>query len=164
MAIITTDIVYRLSGGGSNTDPLLSIGGTKSSTAVGSDIFDDVLSAEAAAGDTEYRCIYVHNGHGSLTYTDAKVWIQTNTPSGDTSVEIALGNAAMNATETAVADEDTAPSGPSFSSPSSYAGGIALGDIPAGQHRAIWVKRIVNSAAAVYADSFTLRVQGDTLP
>lgn len=164
MPIITTDIVYRLSGGAANADPLLSIGGAKSSVARGSNIFDDVSSAEALAGDTEYRCVYVHNAHATLTYTGAKVWIQTNTPSPDTSVELALGNAAVNATETAVANENTAPSGPTFSAPSSFAGGIALGDIPAGQHRAIWEKRIVNAAAGVYADSFTLRVQGDTAP
>lgn len=164
MPIINTDIVYRLSGGAANSDPLASIGGAKSSNAIGSNIFDDVSSAEALAGDTEYRCFYVHNAHATLTYTSAKVWIQTNTPSPDTSVEVALGNAAPNGTETAVANENTAPSGPSFSAPTGYAGGIALGDIPPGQHRAVWVKRIVNAAAGVYADSFTLRVQGDTLP
>ena len=42
MAILTTDIVYRLSGGAANADPALSIGGAKSSVASGSTIFDDV--------------------------------------------------------------------------------------------------------------------------
>lgn len=164
MAITSSDIEYRLSGGASNSDPAASIGGAKSSNAAPAGIFDDVSSAEAAAGDVEYRCFYVHNNHGSLTLTDARIWIQTQTPSGDTDVALALGNAAMNATETAVANESTAPSGPTFSSPSSYAGGIALGDIPPGQHRAVWIRRTVSAAAAVAADSFQLRTQGDTLP
>jgi len=162
--IIASDIQYRLSGGASNSDPLLSIGGIKSSTASGAGIFDDVSSAEALAGDTEYRCIYIHNAHATLTYTAARIWVQTNTPSADTTVALALGNAAVNATETAVANENTAPSGPTFSAPTDYAGGIAIGDIPAGQHRAVWERRTVTAGAAVYADSFTLRVQGDTLP
>lgn len=164
MAIVAADIDYRLSGGGSNTDPAASIGGAKSSTDIGANIFDDVSSAEAAAGDIEYRCIYIHNNHGSLSYTTPKVWIQANTPSADTTVEIALGNAAVNATETAVANENTAPVGPTFSSPANYAAGIALPDLPAGQHQAIWVKRTVTAGAAVASDGFTLRVQGDTLP
>ncbi len=52
MPIIATDIIYRLSGGASNTDPALSIGGIKSSTAAGATLYDDVSSAEASAGDT----------------------------------------------------------------------------------------------------------------
>lgn len=163
MAIVSTDIKYRLSGGSSNTDPAASLGGVKSSTDA-SNYFDDVSSAEASAGDTEYRCVYVHNNHGSLTLIGAKVWIQANTPSGDTDVSIGLGTSAVNGTEQTVADESTAPSGVSFSQPTTFAGGLSIGDIPAGQHKAVWVRRVVNSGAAAYADSFTLRVQGDTNP
>lgn len=163
MPIVSTDIKYRLSGGASNTDSALSLGGIKSSTDA-SNYFDDVSSAEASAGDTEYRCIYVHNNHGTLTLQGAKIWIQAQTPSGDTDVAIGLGAAAVNATETAVGDESTAPGSVSFSAPSSFAGGLSIGDIPAGQHKAVWVRRTVNAAAAAYSDSFTLRVQGDTNP
>lgn len=164
MAIVASDIKYRLSGGASNSDPAASLGGAKSSNDAPAGIFDDVSSSEGAAGDTEYRCFYVHNNHGSLTLTGAKIWIQTNTPSADTDIALALGNAAVNATETAVANESTAPSGPTFSTPTSFAGGIAIGDIPAGQHRAVWIRRTVTAGAAVAADSFKLRVQGDTAP
>lgn len=163
MAIVSTDIKYRLSGGASNTDPAASLGGVKSSTDA-SNYFDDVSSAEASAGDTEYRCVYVHNNHGSLTLIGAKVWIQANTPSGDTDVAIGLGTSAVNGTEQTVVDESTAPSGVSFSQPTTFAGGLSIGDIPTGQHKAVWVRRVVNSGAAAYADSFTLRVQGDTNP
>lgn len=164
MAIISTDIQYRLSGGGSNSDPAASLGGVKSSTARGTNIFDDVSSAEAAAGDVEYRCIYIHNNHGTLTLQAPKIWIQTNTPSTSTTVDIGLGTSAVNGTEQTVADESTAPTGVTFSAPADFASGIALGDIPAGQHRAIWERRTVTAGAAVYSDSYTLRVQGDTNP
>ena len=90
MAILTTDIVYRLSGGAANADPALSIGGAKSSVASGSTIFDDVSSVEASAGDVEYRLVYVHNGHATLDYQTAAVWIQTQTPSASTDVAIGL--------------------------------------------------------------------------
>lgn len=164
MPIASSDIQYRLSGGAANADPAASLGGAKSANAAAASIFDDVSSGEAAAGDAEYRCFYVHNAHATLTLTNARAWIQTNTPSPDTDMALALGNAAMNATETAVANESTAPTGPTFSAPSSYAGGIALGDIPPGQARAVWARRTVAPGAAVYADSFKVRVQGDTAP
>ena len=163
MAIVSTDIQYRLSGGASNSDPAISLGGVKSSTAA-SNYFDDVSSAEASAGDTEYRCVYVHNNHGTLSLIGAKVFIQTNTPSSDTDVAIGLGSSAINGTEQTVADESTAPTGVSFSAPTTFAGGLAIGDLAAGAHKAVWVRRTVNAGAAAYADSFTLRVQGDTNP
>ena len=55
---MAVDLEYRLSGGAANSDPILSIGGAMSSVEVtGSTLFDTVSSAEAAAGDTEYRCV-----------------------------------------------------------------------------------------------------------
>ena len=166
MPIISTDIQYRLSGGASNTDVNASLGGAKSSTSVGTglhNLFDVVGSAEAAAGDTEYRCVYVHNNHGTLTMQSAKIWISSNTPSTDTTVEIALGSSAVNGTETSVANENTAPSGPTFSAPASEGAALSIGDIPAGQHKAVWIKRIVNTGAAAYNnDTATLTVKCDT--
>lgn len=164
MPIVSTDIKFRLSGGASNTDPAAALGGDKSSTDAASTIFDDVSSAEATAGDIEYRCVYVHNNHGSLTLQGAKVWIQTQTPSADTDVAIGLGSSAVNGTEQTVANEGTAPTSVTFSAPSSFAGGLTIGDIPAGQHKAVWVRRTVNAGAAAASDSFALRVQGDTNP
>lgn len=165
MPIISTDIKYRLSGGASNSDPLLSIGGIASTTTdVPAGIFDDVTSVEAASGDTEYRCVYIKNTHGTLTALGTKIWIQTQTPSADTSVEIALGSSAVNGTETAVANENTAPSGPTFSSAANEGAALTIGDLAPGEHKAIWIKRIVGAAAAAANDSFTLRVKCDTNP
>lgn len=166
MPIISTDIQYRLSGGASNTDVNASLGGVKSSTSVGTglhNLFDVVSSAEASSGDTEYRCVYVHNNHGTLTMQSAKIWIVTNTPSTDTSIEIALGSSAVNGTEQTVANENTAPTGVTFSAPASEGASLSIGDIPAGQHKAVWIKRIVNAGAAAYNDdSATIRVRCDT--
>lgn len=164
MPIQASDIVYRLSGGAANASQALSLGGAKSSSTVASSFFDDVSSAEAAAGDVEYRCFYIHNAHATLTYTSAVIWIQSNTPSANTTVDIAVGSSAINATEQTVANESTAPTGVTFSAPSTFGAGLVLGNIPAGQHRAVWVKRTITAGAAVANDGFTLRVQGDTLP
>lgn len=165
MAIVASDIKYRLSGGASNTDPNASLGGAESSTDAGSGIFDNVSSAEGTAGDTEYRCIYVKNTHGSLTYQGAKVWIQANTPSADTTVDIGLGTTAVGTgNEQTVADEQTAPSGVTFSAAANEGAALSIGDIPAGHHKAVWIRRTVTAGAAAAADSFTLRTKGDTLP
>ena len=164
MPIIASEIQYRLSGGAANSNPNASLGGVKSSTAWTSTLFDDVSSAEATAGSVEYRCFYVHNANATLTLIAPKVWIQTNTPSATTTVAIGLGSSVQGGTEQTVANEATAPSAVSFTEPADFASGIALGDIPAGGHRAVWIRRTVNAGTAAIADSFTLRVQGDTNP
>lgn len=164
MPIVSGDIAYRLSGGASNSDQNASLGGAKSSNAVSTSLFDIVGSAEASAGDTEYRCFYVHNGHGSLTMLNSVIWIQTNTPSGDTDLTIGAGTSAINGTEQTVADESTAPTSVTFSAAANEGAAIALGDIPPGQHKAVWVRRTVGAAAAAYtSDGGTLRVKCDTL-
>lgn len=167
MPILPADIQLRLSGGAANAVPDASLGGEKSSTAITTatlhNLFDLLSSADAAAGDTEYRCLYVHNAHASLALEVANIWINTQTPSPSTSVEIAVGSSALNAVEQNVAGENAAPTGVTFSAPASEAAGLALGTIPAGQHRAVWVKRIVTAGAeAINVDNVILRVKGDT--
>ena len=164
MAILTTDIIYRLSGGAANSDPAASLGGAKSSTAWVAGIFDDVSSAEASAGDIEYRCIYVHNNHGTLTLQAPKIFFASQTPSATTTAAVGLGTSAQGGTEQTVADESTAPTGVTFSEPADFATGIALGDIPAGGHRAVWIRRTIAAGTVAANDGFTLRVTGDTNP
>lgn len=162
MPIASNDIQFRLSGGASNTSAAVSLGGAKSSTQAPSSRFDDVTSGEAAAADVEYRCIYVHNAHATLTLQGAVAWIQTNTPSANTSIAIGVGSSAVNGSEPAVANESTAPAGVTFTEPSTKAAGLALGNIPPGQHRAIWERRTVTAGASAGNDSYVVQVGGDT--
>lgn len=167
--IASGDIQYRLSGGAGNTDPNASLGGAKSSTQitdnVDNNLFDDVSGAEHTAGDIEYRCIYIHNGHGSLTLTGAVVWIQSDTSGADSDLSIAVGTAAINGTEQTVADESSAPTGVTWhDDATSRATGLALGDLPAGQHKAVWVRRTITAGATPQAaDTGSVQAGGDTL-
>ena len=164
MAIVSTDIKYKLSGGAANADADASLGGVISSEVMPTDIFDDVPSAEATAGTVEYRCIYVNNDHGSLTLQGPKIWIEANTPSATTTVAIGVGTSAESGTEQTVASETTAPAGITFAEPADFAAGLAIGDIPFGGHRAVWLRRTVDAGTTAVSDTFTLRTQGDTNP
>ena len=170
MPIVAGDIVFRLSGGASNTDPNAALGGVMSTVGGGvittdtlNNVWDNVSGDEASAGDTEYRAIFVENTHGSLTLTGAKIWISANTTSGDDEVDIALADEGIASTIETIADESTAPSGPSFTHPTTFAGGLSLGNLAAGNEHGIWLRRTVNSsAAAANANPYTLSVQGET--
>lgn len=164
MPIETAEIQYRLSGGASNADPALSIGGVMSSELMGDDLFADVDPAEAVAGSAKYRLIYITNVDPALTLTGAGIWIQTNTPSVDSALAIGLAAAGYNATESAVANENTAPAGVTFSSPSDEGSALDLTDIAPGARFGVWVRRTIDAAADAYTgDGGTLRVKGGTL-
>jgi hypothetical protein len=163
MAILSTDLKIYLSGGASNADPAAALGGAISSSQMGTNIFDNVTSGEASAGDTEYRGVYIKNTNGSQTLTNAVVWIQSNTPSTDTAVQIALCDEGASATMETIGNESTAPTGPTFDDAEDESNALSLGSLAAGAYYGIWIKRVVGSSAAAYAnDGFTLRVKGDT--
>lgn len=165
MPIVEADIVFRFSGGAANSTPGLSLGGVKSSEVIPETLhglFDLVTGTEGAAGDIEYRGVYVHNAHGTLALLAPVLWI-FDQPDGDSTFAIALADEAVNATMETIADESTAPSGPSFTAPASKAAGLVIPDIPAGQHKGFWIRRTVSAGAdAIDSDSTTIRIEGDT--
>ena len=96
MAIVASDPKIRYSGGVANSNQALSIGGTKSSVEPTdnslNNIFSDSGGTESLAGSTKYRMVYLHNGHGSLTAQNVRIYISTNSTSADTTWEIGLSS------------------------------------------------------------------------
>jgi hypothetical protein len=170
MAIVAGDIVFRISGGASETDPDNALGGAMSTVGGGiitdaaiDNLFDPVSGVEANDGDTEYRCIYVENAHGSLTLQNAKVWISTITPSTDSVIAIALAGEGLSVAAEVIGDEDTAPSGESFTETITEGTALSLGNIPASGYYGIWVRRTISAVASAYdTDGMILTVKGET--
>lgn len=168
MPVASNEIKFYLSGGGANSDVNASLGGAKSSveitTATLHNLFDVVSSAEASAGDVEYRCIYVENTNGTDSLLSAAAYISSNTPSTDTTIDIGLGTSAIDGIEQTIANESAVPAGVAFSAPATLGAGLSIGNLTAGQHKAIWIRRTVNAAAASYSgDTATINVGGDTV-
>jgi hypothetical protein len=171
MAITASDIKFYLSGGASNSVADSSLGGVISSVEVVDNslhnLFDKTLGTESTAGDIEYRCIYVKNTHASLELELSKIWISTNTTTPSDIITIALAGEGQDVTAETIANENTAPSGETFTNPTTYSGGLSLDDggtgLPAGSTHAVWIKRTV-AAGQVAVDNvtFILSVQGDT--
>ena len=165
MPITSDDIKFYLSGGETNSNPNLSLGGDISNTEIANatlhNLFDRVLGDESYTGDTEYRAFYVKNTHASLTWEGVKVWIDTNTPAGDT-IEIGI-ESSKGSPKQSIANENTAPTGITFSAPSNKENGLNLGDLLPGDVYMIWVKRIVPPSTAAYnTNYFILKFEGDT--
>lgn len=162
MPIISTDIQFRQSGGAANANDDASLGGAKSSVAASNSMLDDLSGAESAAGSVEYRCVYVHNNHGTLSMVNAVIFLLAQALGSGHAVAIGVGTAAVNGVEQTVANEATAPAGVTFSTPTTLGAALALGTIPPGQHKAIWIRRTVTGGSAASANSYTPRVSCDT--
>ena len=171
--ITTDDIIYRLSGGASNTNPNASLGGAMSTVSGGiipktktlNSLFDDIGSAEAIAGDTEFRCIYVQNINEALTLLSARIWIYQNTPSTGTTMQLGAALQGVDGEASTIADESTAPS-PAVTFAETcvgYSTGIYISDLVVNGFHGIWLKRIATAGVVVISDdNFILKVQGIT--
>ena len=143
MAIGSGNIKFYLSGGSSNSNVNLSLGGVKSSVEVVDsnlhNLFDKTLGVESTAGDTEYRCIYVQNTHGSLELELAKIWISSNSASPvANAIWIARDVIGKNGTAEEETDENQTPTnaGTTFSQDTgttgTYGGGLSLDGLATG--------------------------------
>jgi hypothetical protein len=177
VAITAADILFKLSvktGAAGNTTastPADSLGKYISTTAITDaslhNLFDQISGDENAASDVEYRCYFVHNNHGTLTWENVVVWLSSEVAGGavaaisvDTTAASAVGASAAQAKE--VADESTAPATQTFTAPTTKGTGLSIGNLTAGQVRAIWVRRSAANTAAVDSDGVTIRCEGDT--
>lgn len=177
MSITAADIQYRLStksGAAGNTlasTPNASLGKYISTTqlADGSleNLFDNVTGDENAASDVEYRCFFIYNASATDAWQNVKVWLLSEVSGGailaiglDTTAASAVGSASAQALS--VTDEQTAPAGVTFSSPTTSAAALSVGTLSAGQVRAIWCRRTAANTGAVTNDGGTLRSQGET--
>ena len=175
MAITSTDVKFYLStasgsaGASLTSTPATSLGKYVSTTAIttatANNLYDDVSGAEAAAGMTDYRCIFIQNDHASLTLQNTTVSIGSQTAGGG-DISIALDNIAVSAKASAsaqsatIASETTAPSGVgTFGT-----GSLSIGSLGPGQVKGIWLKRVVTAGAGATNDGVILNWNGDTAP
>jgi len=167
MPITSTDIKNYLSGGAGNTDPNASLGGAISSTEVVDNTLNNLFAAagaaEALAGSTKYRAFFVKNTHASLTYQNAVIYISSNTPSSDTSVKLALADEAVGTgTIETIANESTAPSGPTFSLADGVANALSIGSLAPGEMKGIWVEWTIGASTIAVDDEMTITLRGET--
>ena len=178
MPIQSTDLLFKYSvttgAAGNSTaqaNPNASLGKYISTTqwtgGTLNDLFDDITGDENANSQVDYRCIFIHNNHGSLTLLSPVLWIASEVSGGantalgvDTTAASSIGSSSAQALT--IANTLTAPSGVSFSSPTSKSTGLALGDIPAGQCKAFWFRRTATNSSALNNDGVTIQIEGDT--
>jgi len=163
MTIIAANLAFYLTGGAGNALPAASLGGVISSTAFTDNtlqnLFANVTPAEALAGSVKYRALSFKNLAAETAYA-AVLYLSQETTSADTTVAIAY-----DATGTqSIVNEDTAPTGLTFSTPLSLGAGLALGDVAASGVARVWFRRTVSPGAVAASDSGKFNVTVGSAP
>lgn len=131
-------------------------------------LFDVISSTENADEEDEYRCLFIHNNHDTLTFSAIYVYILSQVSGGaniaigvDTTAASDIGESSAQALE--IANENTAPVGVAFSSPTTFETGLSIGDLAPDECRAIWIRRTATDSDAMSNDGVTLRFKGESL-
>lgn len=180
MAIAATDIHIRASAPGAaagNTTAPPGPGGSTGNFIANADITDNVLNnlfpdvtgQENFNLQQDYQCLFVYNAHATLTWQNVVIWLLSEVAGGDvdalgvdpTAVS-ALGSGSQQAVSSG--GKNNAPAGVAFSSPTTQATGLSLGNIAPGQVKAFWVRRTATNSTALANDGVTLGIAGDTAP
>lgn len=178
MPIIAKDVSLYLSipdarqGWQSAGTPGHSLGGYVSTTPLNvavplNNLFEDVTGEQNEVGVTDYRCVFVRNGHSSLTLRGARLWME---PFANAVAMVLIGTDPVGATKQALVGRQAAviqsptdaPAGVVFYRPLGKASSLLLGDLPSESVCAVWVQRTVRQVEPVDNDGFTFRVIGET--
>jgi hypothetical protein len=176
MPIVAADLLLKLSvsaaaGNTTGGTPATSLGDQISTTQLSgtalNNAFDDIGASENASSEAEYRCLFVHNSHATLTAQNLVVYLSAEVGGGavtaigvDPTAASAVGSASAQALT--IANEDTAPAGVAFSAPTTSGTGLALGSLAPGQVKAFWVRRTAANTAAVNNDGVTIGLYCET--
>jgi hypothetical protein len=113
-------------------------------------MFANVSKDDSYTGKSVYHCFGIKNT-GTDAKKDVTIWIASNTPGQDTiSIAVGAGAAGDGVTtgiDTAVANENTAPVGLTFTAPTTQATGLSIGDLSGSagstHTRCFWIKQLV---------------------
>jgi len=172
MPISAANLRWFYSGGASNSDPTLSIGGAMSSVPLSStvlhNLFDRVTGDEAESGITRYRLLYFKNTDADADglMAPACLYFSGLPINGDT-IKAGLSAQGKGVVATAVATENTAPAGVTFTAPTSKASSTIILPSPPylqNEYIGIWFQHVVPALqSASSSNTASWVVVGDTV-
>lgn len=141
--------------------PADSLGGYTSITRWGGGALNDLFGTAAAAsvtdGRADYRALYLYNDAPDVTIPDLKIYVAAGT---DGAEGVAVGVDprpasyldSLSPQGVEIASVWAAPAGVVFSSPTTYAAGEEIGDLPPTAGKMVWIKRVPLGSAGGPAD------------
>src|ERR1051325_6128 len=111
MVVVDSDIAIKFSGGLTNSDGRLSLGGTVSNADVPNDtlngLWDDIDGNQLKNGSSELRFIYIKNLNTADTFAAVKAWISQPSLSSSNTITIAPGASSAGQLELTIPNEQS---------------------------------------------------------
>jgi hypothetical protein len=139
------------------TPSQIKFGPAGSSTVYASGALHNVFGAGTVGGATDYRLVEVRNT-SALTWTSPVAWLGIDT--GGAAVAIAVADTGTARDLSYVYSED--PTALTYSTPTTYSGGLALPTLAAGQKCLVAIRRTLSGASPDSPDNNTLYVRGSS--
>jgi len=164
------NILLRLTGGSNNVAPDSSLGGamgTNSGAKIETtntnlnNLFDNISKLENSDGTTDYRCIMIHNDTvtSGEVFANGAVFLE-----GEPKALVKVGFGSYNTSAVTIANENTTPSGITFSAPTEAAPLLFPSNeqLDPGEYLALWIERTAQNVAGAgtVTDIITLVVRG----
>lgn len=130
-------------------------------------LWDDVGGLESRDGDVgEYRCFAVYNADATASMINSKIWISQEPTNPAIVIDIGLSPTAVGTGSESInhgTNEDLAPSGVTFSHPTTLGGALVCGTLTPGQRKFVWSRRTVAPGAGASANtSYFVKVACET--
>jgi hypothetical protein len=144
---MASNLLFHYTGGASNSDPDLSLGGDGSSEVLSAtalnNLFDNVAPPEIETGDrTEYRAIDLKND-GDAESQNSEFFF-TDTPNAESIVAVWLDSTGTQS----IVNETTEPTGASGNWTTPLIGSkLSLDNVAVGATHRLWIRRIVDQDA-----------------
>lgn len=127
-------------------------------------LWDEIKNIELSSsvvGEYEVRCIYVRNfSLNNETMKGCQMWIDQNTTSPYTDIDVGIGTAQVGDIEQTVANEDTLPDNIVWTFARGEENAEFIGDIDTGKGKSIWIRRHAGpakSGSSYASDNYILR-------
>lgn len=154
-------------------DPNAALGKYMSTTAWSgssvNNLFDNQMTGDQLAGTQDYRCVFAANFNGTLSLYNAIAYLPGPYPSqstiavgADPAGVVAVNSGTAQAVQ--IGTEVSAPAGVTFSSPTTPASAIVVGNLTPNTCRAIWLRRTPTGAVATSGETVTVRLYGTLAP
>lgn len=120
-------------------------------------LWDDVGGLESRDGDVgEFRCFAIYNADATASMVNTKIWISQEPTNPAIVIDIGISPTPVGTGAESInngTNEDLAPSGVSFSHPTTLGGALNAGTLTPGQRRYVWSRRTVMAGAGASSNT-----------
>lgn len=143
--ILADELKLYLSGGVSNIDPNLSLGGQMSTTEITQNLFNSVVNTDITNFYEDYRCVYFYNSSSTESIINLRVLTAVDDSGDESDLFLSVAHEGVNAEVQTILSATSAPLNQTFFPCLNDSTSLTLGDLAPNEFLGVWFKRTVDA-------------------